>query len=230
MPGSTPEYTWVVQPTIHRAAVTTDPRLGINIADESSRPETEYYIRVQAANKGKQGLLVGRSNPFMIGPSLSKREDSAEANKLSTSTEEPILPVADTNSADADLSTVPEPVAHESALSSYLEPSGGLIDPTVPVAPITDAPVFPETPQDSPQDSPPVSTPTTFHNPPMAVAEEVKKKQTPGEIFLKYAGAGAGILSTIGVGVGGLVGGVIGGTVGLVLGLVLAAANAAFYA
>jgi hypothetical protein len=46
-----------------------------------------------------------------------------------------------------------------------------------------------------------------------------------GSIFLKCVAAGAEILSTIGVGVGGLVGGAVGGTVGLVLGLVAAGVN-----
>ncbi|KAF9952362.1 hypothetical protein BGZ72_006337 [Mortierella alpina] len=191
----------------------------------------------------------------MIGTALVKREETpspdlsavgitTEVNKLAATTEESSVPVVNSvagspekildpllnaqgapdGSTNADVSTAPETVAQELA-PLPLEPVGGLVDPTVPVAPITDAPVFPEPPKDSPQ----APTPT-YPNLPIAVEEEVKKKPTPGEIFAKYAAAGAGILSTIGVGVGGLLGGVVGGAVGLVLGLVLAAVNASFYA
>ncbi|KAF9966140.1 hypothetical protein BGZ70_003203 [Mortierella alpina] len=200
--------------------------------------------------------LVVLGGDRIIGTPLRKREDlvvpnlsavgtSTDANNLGTSTAEPTLPVVDAlasspeessippvneqgasgDSTDADLSSVPGTVAAQESAPSPEEPAGGLVDPTVPVAPITDAPVFPETPQDAPQ----VSTPT-YPNLPIAVVEEPKRKQTPGEIFAKYAAAGAGILSTIGVGVGGLVGGVIGGAAGLAIGLLLAAVNASFYA
>ncbi|KAF9292196.1 hypothetical protein BGZ68_009787 [Mortierella alpina] len=254
-PGRVSEYTWVVQPTQYRAAFVTDPSLGISTTKEPPRPETEYYIRVQAVDKGKQSLLMGRSHTFVIGTALSKREDpplpdlsavgiSTDPNTLSAMTEEPHLSVLDSTtgspeetstpllnaqgalgeSTGADLPMVPAAVVQEPAPLS-VDPTGGLIDPTVPVAPITDAPVFPETPQDLPQESTP-----SYPNLPITVVEEVKKKQPPAEIFAKYAAAGAGILSTIGVGVGGVIGGVIGGTAGLVIGLLLAAANASFYA
>ncbi|KAF9567707.1 hypothetical protein EC968_003166 [Mortierella alpina] len=199
--------------------------------------------------------LTGRSDTFLIGTSLRKREDPpslvssavgtlTDANKLDTLTEQPSLPVVDTTAASSpeEASTAPlntqdalkdstdadpsGPVSQESATSALDTMAlGGLVDPTVPVAPITDAPVFPEIPKDSPQESTP-----TYPNLPIAVVEEPKRKPTPGEIFAKYAAAGAGILSTIGVGVGGLVGGLIGGTAGLVIGLLLAAANASFHA
>ncbi|KAG0278458.1 hypothetical protein BGZ95_003957 [Linnemannia exigua] len=56
------------------------------------------------------------------------------------------------------------------------------------------------------------------------------KKRTAGDVFLTYAGAGSAILSTVGLGLGGLVGGVVGGAVGLVIGLTAALVNSLYYA
>ncbi|KAH7052869.1 hypothetical protein BKA57DRAFT_526864 [Linnemannia elongata] len=62
------------------------------------------------------------------------------------------------------------------------------------------------------------------------VIQEPKKRPSSGEVFLKYAGAGSAILSTIGLGVGGLVGGIVGGTVGLLIGVSAALVNSLYYA
>lgn len=62
------------------------------------------------------------------------------------------------------------------------------------------------------------------------VIQEPKKKPSSGEVFLKYAGAGSAILSTIGLGLGGLVGGAVGGAVGLVIGVAAALVNSLYYA
>ncbi|KAG0378380.1 hypothetical protein BGX24_003993 [Mortierella sp. AD032] len=56
------------------------------------------------------------------------------------------------------------------------------------------------------------------------------KQRTTSDVFLTYAGAGSAILSTIGLGLGGLVGGVVGGAVGLVIGLSAALVNSLYYA
>ncbi|KAF9912729.1 hypothetical protein EC991_009465 [Linnemannia zychae] len=62
------------------------------------------------------------------------------------------------------------------------------------------------------------------------VITEPKKRPSTSEVFFKYAGAGSAILSTIGMGVGGLVGGIIGGTAGLVIGITAALVNSLYYA
>lgn len=59
---------------------------------------------------------------------------------------------------------------------------------------------------------------------------EPKKKPSAGEVFLKYAGAGSAILSTLGLGLGGVVGGVIGGAAGLLIGVTAALINSLYYA
>ncbi|KAK3806742.1 MAG: hypothetical protein J3Q66DRAFT_421541 [Benniella sp.] len=124
-------------------------------------------------------------------------------------------------------------------------PDEGDVDPSIPAPPVIDAPTQPTFPTpDSPSDPgttapnnpiPPVVDPAELPqplNPPVdRVVSPSAPEPTPqpgpsvGSIFLKYVAAGAGILSTIGVGVGGLVGGAVGGTVGLVLGLVAAGVN-----
>lgn len=62
------------------------------------------------------------------------------------------------------------------------------------------------------------------------VIQEPKKRPSSAEVFFKYAGAGSAILSTIGLGVGGLVGGVVGGTVGLLIGVSAALVTSLYYA
>ncbi|KAG0304909.1 hypothetical protein BGZ97_001304 [Linnemannia gamsii] len=65
---------------------------------------------------------------------------------------------------------------------------------------------------------------------PPKVIHEPKKKPSAGEVFLKYAGAGSAILSTLGLGLGGVVGGVIGGAAGLLIGVTAALINSLYYA
>ncbi|KFH69046.1 hypothetical protein MVEG_05848 [Podila verticillata NRRL 6337] len=99
-------------------------------------------------------------------------------------------------------------------------------------------PHYPNTPNDTPPPDPSTlpkpSAPNTrspsdpVKNPPPPPEKAIPPKPTAAQTFLKYAGAGAAILSTVGLGLGGLVGGMVGGTLGFVIGLIGATANAAY--
>ncbi|KAF9309230.1 hypothetical protein BG003_010015, partial [Podila horticola] len=103
----------------------------------------------------------------------------------------------------------------------------------------TPKPHYPNIPKDNtvpdPATVPNVSGPNqkSPQDPVPYVPPEVGKATPPWPsaktTFLKYAGAGAAIFSTIGLGLGGLVGGVVGGTVGFLVGLFASAANGAFH-
>ncbi|KAG0017168.1 hypothetical protein BGZ81_010867 [Podila clonocystis] len=104
--------------------------------------------------------------------------------------------------------------------------------------PDTPKPHYPNIPKDTsvpdPTTIPKVSGPNqkSPNDPVPYVPPEVGKAIQPwpsaSTTFMKYVGAGAAILSTVGLGLGGVVGGVVGGTLGFVIGLFGAAINGSF--
>jgi hypothetical protein len=177
----------------------------IGVDHTSGAPETEYYIRVSSLAQDSQTQLVGQSDSFSISPAnaaVRKRDDYV-----------PTPPKY--NPDDGVDDSIPAPPASGAPTLPSPDTSGvGTTFPNVPNTPVNPAEipvplnppvegvVFPSAPEPTPQPGP-----------------------SKGAIFMKYAGAGAAVLSTIGVGVGGLVGGAVGGTVGLVLGLIAAGVN-----
>lgn len=97
---------------------------------------------------------------------------------------------------------------------------------------------YPNTPKDTTPPDPstlPKPSGPNIHSPsdpvkylPPPPGKATPPKPTAAQTFLKYAGAGAAILSTVGLGLGGLVGGMVGGTVGFLIGLIGATVNAAY--
>lgn len=179
-------------------------------AHVSGALQPKYHIKVTSLTQGGQAQLVGRSNSFLIATTTAvrKREDESYV---------PLPPMADPNDG-VDIS-IPAPPAADAPVIPTPETSGlGTTFPNTPAPPIVD----------------PADLPTPLNPPVEGVVFPASPEPTPqptpskSAIFLKYAGAGAAILSTIGVGVGGLAGGAVGGTIGLVLGLVVAGVNSLF--
>ncbi|KAG0285803.1 hypothetical protein BGZ98_005317 [Dissophora globulifera] len=185
-------------------------------------PPSDFHVQVHSTTADGRVRLVGKTESFSIADALVKRQDVR------------FLP--------PDQATPPPPPANAPVFPAppTADPNSN-VDPSIPAPPASEAPKFPIPDSPTPEPTfpntpaPPPADPATLPAPlnppvegvvlPSVTGPTPQPKRTNAATFLKYAGAGGAILSTIGTGVGGLVGGVVGGTIGLVLGLVIAGVN-----
>ncbi|KAF9551831.1 hypothetical protein EC957_004154 [Mortierella hygrophila] len=204
----------------------------------STKPSsTKYHIQVDAISKDGTERLTGRTASFNIAATsfFQRRDDD-------------IVPPVDgpETASPVDGASIPEVVGADKVED---------LSPAAAAPPPATAPTVAATPSPSPSPAPAVIPNPTYPNTPPEtidlstavtpsgpnqaapgdpaapkVIQEPKKGPSSAEVFFKYAGAGSAILSTIGLGVGGLVGGIVGGTVGLVIGISAALVNSLYYA
>lgn len=139
--------------------------------------------------------------------------------------------------SEAALQTTAE-AAKADIAAVVLTPKNNLVDENPNLQDDVPVPHYPNTPKDTL-----VPDPSTLPHPsgpnlkspldpvkyiPPPAGKATSPKPTSSQTFLKYAGAGAAILSTVGLGLGGVVGGAVGGAIGFVFGLVGAAVNAMY--
>ncbi|KAG9066906.1 hypothetical protein KI688_012818 [Linnemannia hyalina] len=201
---------------------------------------TKYHIQVDAISRDGTERLTGRTASFNIAATsfFQKRDDGIIPPVDGAAIPEIASPV--------DGASIPEVVGADKVED---------LSPAAAAPPPATAPTVAATPFPSPSPAPAVVPNPTYPNTPPEiidlstavtpsgpnqaapgdpaapkVIQEPKKGPSSAEVFFKYAGAGSAILSTIGLGVGGLVGGIVGGTVGLVIGISAALVNSLYYA
>lgn len=171
-------------------------------------------------------------------PTALPDAETADAKDVLTQEAHKESPQAlETSQASEAASQTTAEAAKADIAAVVLTPKNNLVDetPDQQVVPVTH---YPNTPKDTI-----VPDPSTLPHPsgpnlkspldpvkyiPPPAGEATSPKPTSSQTFLKYAGAGAAILSTVGLGLGGVVGGAVGATVGFVFGLVGAAVNAMY--
>ncbi|KAG0344121.1 hypothetical protein BG004_004722 [Podila humilis] len=216
------EYGWDANHLPQDAVLTESSS---SLADGTSALEVKYYIQVETSSQDGKTLLTGRSDPFAILDPTSHIAASGVSRDIGSS---PQIVLVNDATAPEIAETVGTDVKATASPDNSNSHSNDVPQPHSPNIPK-------DTTEEKPSDLPSPSGPNQGKDgdpvPYVAPGPEGEKYKKPaaGETFAKYAGAGAAIFSTIGLGVGGLVGGVVGGTVGLVVGLIAATANSAFY-
>ncbi|KAF9429808.1 hypothetical protein BGZ94_009424 [Podila epigama] len=209
-----------------------------NVRDTDEEPE--YYILAQTMSIDGKQRFVGRTEAFAIV------EEETNSNDTRMSLARHIIKRDEPQQEQAPLAAAaPEapPATEVAGAVTGGDPNfkPALAIPQVNVPPpnpylTAPEPSFPNVPKPPPAD-PAVLPDPTYPNirkdgdplPVVKPGPDGEPKETASDVFFRYAGAGAAILSTVGVGVGGLVGGVVGGAVGLTTGLIAATANSLYY-
>ncbi|KAF9105634.1 hypothetical protein BGX29_011839 [Mortierella sp. GBA35] len=237
------DHTWNVQVQPNTIAA-----FNSNVASTNFK----YHIQVELITKDGNERLFGKTTSFIISKSLQKRDDDVVYAIPPVDNAVPV-----DNAAIAPIDNVAVPPADNAAIPEVTgidqsqDPTQAAANPAIDVLAVPPAIPLPtvKTPDDPVAPLPTVKSPSIIDtnngdvpNPsgpnqskpgdPAAVQiiHEPKKRPSAGEVFLKYAGAGSAILSTIGPGLGGVVGGVVGGAAGLVIGLTAALVISLYYA
>ncbi|KAF9580336.1 hypothetical protein BGW38_003057 [Lunasporangiospora selenospora] len=219
-------------------------RVQARTTDQGDVVESNQIMSNAALSGDNWSLIRIHTGSNVSGPDMDVPSDSGHLITLKTSKEDsPItllkkrdeVPLASVAipPVDSALVTNPAEASSPAAAPNLAEASNPAVAPNLAEAPnLAVEPVATALTDLNPGGSViPQPTAPNVEMPNDVNAEQSVRhhKATLGESFLKYVAAGSGILTTVGVGVGGLAGGVVGGTVGLAIGLILATVNSLFF-